>query len=172
MSRLIDIKISASFVVDWGFPTGAELGYGLRNGWVRSRDAVEIALAKYKADHVLTPAEEELALLLPVEFDRVDELAERLELSDEPVERRARFWLLIALAWLLDHRSEYDDPYGLIDYLYTDFEYPAEVAPLSGYTSLEAGDAPGLDGILERWRDSVEKWRSEYRSRASGSNSW
>ena len=133
---------------------------------------MEIALAKYKADLVLAPAEEELALLLSVDFGRVDELARELEFSDEPVERRARFWLVVALAWLLDHRSEYDDPYGLIDLLYADFEYLTEVAPLSGYTSLEEGDAPGLDGILQRWRDSVERWRAEYRARASQSGSW
>jgi hypothetical protein len=172
MCNLVQIKIPSSFVIGWGFPTGAELGYGFRSGWVRGRDAVEIALAKYKADLTLAPAEEELALLLSVEFDRAEELAKKLELSDEPVELRARFWLLVTLAWLLDHRSEYGDPYGLIDMLYADFEYPAEVAPLSGLTSLEEGDAPGPEGILQRWRESVERWRTEYRSRPSQSSPW
>jgi len=138
----------------------------------QGHDAVEIALAKYKADLTLAPEEEELALLFPVEFNKVEELAKGLESSDEPVERRARFWLLVTLAWLLDHRSEYDDPYGLIDLLYADFEYPAEVAPLSGITSLEERDAPGLDGILQRWRDSVERWRAEYRARPAQSSPW
>jgi len=81
MSNLVDIKVPASFVVDWGFPTGAELGYGFRRGWVRGHDAVEIALAKYKADLTLAPEEEELALLFPVEFNKVEELAKGLDWS-------------------------------------------------------------------------------------------
>lgn len=162
---LLEIKVPASFILEWGFPTGAELGFGFRQGWIRSRDVVDVALAKYRAGLLLVPAEEELAILLADDLDRVDELAEVLEVSDQPVELRIRYWALIALGWLFEHRAEYSDPFELIDMLYADLEYPEEVAPLSGHTPIGPGDAPGMEGILQRWCDSVEQWRLEYRNR-------
>jgi hypothetical protein len=44
-SRLVALKAPATFVVDWGLPTAAELGYGYRQGWLRPRDLVDIAPA-------------------------------------------------------------------------------------------------------------------------------
>jgi len=155
MSRLVPLRFPASFVVARGLPTGAELGYGFREGWLDRRNVVEVALAKYKAGVVLVPAEEELALLLSDELDRVEDLAASLEFSDEPDERRARFWLFLALAWLLEHRSEYDNPLRVIEMLWTDFGYPDEIRNLIGFVPAEPGELIGTEAIECRWRATM-----------------
>lgn len=163
MSRLTDLKIPASFIGDWGLPTGPELGYGFRQGWITAQDVIRVALTKYEAGVRLTPDEEELALLMSDQLEQVGDIAERLEFSDQPVERRVRYWALLTFGWLLENRSNYTDPFRLIDMLYADFDYPEEVRPFVGYTPLNPGDTPGREGLLERWRDCVDQWRREYR---------
>jgi hypothetical protein len=165
MSRLVEMRLPAPFVIERASPTGAELAYGFREGWLSRKDVVEVALAKYKADVVLSPPEEELALLLPDDLDRVDDVVSVLEFSDEPVEQRERLWLFLALAWLLDHRSDYEDPLGVIEQLYADFEYPEEIRSLVRFIPLGPGDVPGIEGIERRWHDYVERVGLEYRQR-------
>lgn len=168
MTRLVDLQLPAGFVVERALPTGAELAYGFREGWLSREDVVEVALAKYKAEVPLLPAEEELALLLSDDLDQVEELVAALEFSDEPAELRARLWLFLALAWLLDHRSEYDDPLGVIEQLYADFDYPEEIRSLVRFMPPGPGDLPGVEGIAGRWRGYVERLGAEYRERDFG----
>ncbi len=43
---LIRFNIPASFVLERALPTGAELAYGYRDGWLTRKDVVALALAK------------------------------------------------------------------------------------------------------------------------------
>src|SRR5688572_20002463 len=95
---LIRFNIPATFVAARAMPSRAELGYGYREGWLTRADVVALALAKYEAELPLSSAEEELALLLSCDLDRVDELIADLEFDDEPTEQRARLWLFLSLA--------------------------------------------------------------------------
>jgi hypothetical protein len=163
---LLEFKVPASFLVErWGLPTAAEIGYGFRMGWIRRTDVVDLALEKYEAGVPISSTEQDLALLLSEDYDRVDEWAQVLEISDQPVERRARYWAFAILAWLWERRSEFRDPFRLIDLVYAEFEYPEEIAPLARFTVLGPTDAPGFEGIEQRWRECVSRWRIEYRDR-------
>lgn len=168
MSRLVDLQLPAKFVVERALPTGAELAYGFREGWLSREGVVEVALAKYNANVALLPAEEDLALLLSDDLDQVEEMVGTLEFSDVPAEIRARFWLFLALAWLLDHRSDYEDPFGVIEQLYADFDYPEEIRSLVRFVPPGPGDLPGVEGIEGRWRGYVERLGAEYRDRDFG----
>jgi len=168
MSRVVNVKVSASYITErWGLPTAAELGYGYNAGWLSREDVVTVALAKYQKGMFLTPVEEELALLLSDDHERIDDQVKLLEVSDEPAERRSRYWALIVLAWLFDHRAEFRDPFEVIDAVYADFDYLEDIAPLAGITPLGPGDAPGTAGIEQRWQEAVCRWRAEYRDRDS-----
>lgn len=165
MSRLVSLQFPASFVTSHGFPSSAEIGYGISEGWLSRQDAVEVALAKYKAGVTLSPAEEELALLLSSEIQRVDDLLSELESSGEPVERRARYWLYVALSWVFEHRSEYSDPLQVIEMLWADFGHPDEVHTLIRFMPQEASENPGIEAIERRWQAYLDRVRGEYKAR-------
>ncbi|WP_051343211.1 DUF2247 family protein [Pseudonocardia spinosispora] len=167
MSRLVHLQIESSFAITHGYPTGAEIGYGLSEGWLSRRDAIEIALAKYKNEAPLSPAEEELALLLSDEIQRVDDLVDELQDSDESVECRARYWLYLALFWIWENRSEYADPLRVIEMLWADFEYPDEIRGLIGFMPPGDSEIPGVEGIELRWRRYLERVHAEYEERSS-----
>jgi hypothetical protein len=64
-NELINFTIPASFILKRVFPTGAEIAFGYERGWLRRKDVVDIALAKYRASQPLHEAERRLSLLLP-----------------------------------------------------------------------------------------------------------
>jgi hypothetical protein len=165
MTRLVEIELPAPFVVERVHPTGAEVAYGFRHGWLSRRGVVDVELARHEADLDLSSAEEELALLLSDDLGRVDELVDQMEVSDEPVEQRGRVWLYLALAWLLEHRSAYDDPLAVIEMLYADFDYPEDIRSLVRFMPPGPGDRPGVEGIEQRWSDFVARLGREYRER-------
>lgn len=161
---LIRFNIPAAFVVARAMPTGAELAYGFREGWLTRADVVAVALAKYKANLPLHSTEEELALLLSADLERVDELIADLDIADEPTERRARLWLFLSLAWLLEHRQDFGDPLEVIEMLYADFDYPEEIEGMVGFMPASDPDA-GVDAIERKWRAFVDRLSSEYDQR-------
>lgn len=163
--ELVRFEIPADFVLARALPTGAELAYGFRHGWLRRADVVTLALARYEAGSRLSQPEEQLALLLSDELDRVDDLVAELEISDEPAEQRAALWLFLALAWLLDHRESFDDPHAVIEMLYADFGYPQEIQGLVRYMPPVTGPSPSPQAIDDHWRRYVERRTAEYRSR-------
>jgi hypothetical protein len=171
MTRLMELQLPASFVVERVLPTGAEIAYGFREGWLSRQGVVDVALAKYEAGGPLGSAEEELALLLSDDFDRVDDLITGLEVSGQPAERRARLWLFLALAWLLEHRSDYGDPLTMIELLYADFDYPEEIRSLVRFMPPGPGQIASIEGIEQRWHDYVDRVGVEYRDRDPASAS-
>jgi len=162
---LVKFEIPASFVLERMFPSAAELAWGFRRGWVSAEGVVAIALGKLIAGIYLPGPEEELALLLSDDLDRVAELVADLEFVDEPDERRARVWLFLALSWLLVRRHEFADPHEMIEMLYADFDSPAEIRDLVRYMQPEPGQPIGLSALDERWRAWIETVGWEYRDR-------
>ncbi len=162
---LIRFRIPAEFVAGQGLPTATELFYGYRNGWLVREDVVAIALRKYEAELPLRVAEEALALLLSDDYDQVDDLVDELQYGDQPEERRARYWLFLALAWLREHPDLAEDPLEAIELLYADFDHAAEIQGLVRYMPPPPGARTGLDAIQQRWVEYVERVASEYRQR-------
>jgi hypothetical protein len=162
---LVRFEIPASFVLTRVLPTGAELAYGFRHGWLRRPDVVRIALAKYEAGICLSAPEEELALLLSDDFDQVDDLVSRLDAQDEPVEQRARLWLFLALSWLHEHRDSFEDPFEVIEMLYADFGYPEEIRGLVRYMPPVPDQIAGLNAISDRWLTYLDRVGVDYRQR-------
>lgn len=162
---LIRFNIPAEFVASHGLPTATELAYGYRNGWLARDDVVAVALQKFEAGVSLRESEETLALLLSDEFDQVDDLVGELQFGDQPQERRARYWLFLALAWLLEHPEIADDPLEVIELLYADFDHPSEIQGLVRYMPPPNGARTGLDAIRDRWVEYVEDAKGDYTQR-------
>ena len=165
MSMFTAFPLPVSFVLERVLPTGAELAWGYRHGWVSAEGAVAIALAKLEAGIYLPAPEEEVALLLSDDLDRVQQLLEDLEFVDEPVERRARLWLFLALAHVFSRRCEFEDPLGVVEDLYALFEYPDEIQGLVRYMQAPVGEPMGVDAVMQRWAGWVASVGHEYRRR-------
>lgn len=99
MSMFAASPLPVSFVLERVLTTGAELALGYRHGWVSAASAGGIALAKLEAGACLPGTEEELALLLSDDLDRVQESLDDLEFVDEPAGRRERLCLFLAPAY-------------------------------------------------------------------------
>lgn len=162
---LVRFHIPAAFVVARVLPTGAEMAYGFRHGWLSRADVVAIALAKYQAGKVSCESEETLALLLSDDLDHVDDLLAELEKSDQPFEEAAQVWLFLALSWLWENRHNYSDPFEVVEMLYADFGYPDAIKDLVRYMPAPSGQAVGLAAIDERWERWLDLVGDEYRHR-------
>jgi hypothetical protein len=163
--RSFSVALPASFVLGCGFPTSAEMAYGFSERFLSRSGVVDVALAKLEAGFELSPAEERIALLLSDEFDRVDKLVDDLHDGSEPLEKHARFWLLLVLAWVLEHRDEFDDPLGVVELVYADFDYPEEIEGLVRFMPLQPSQEGGVAALMRRWGAFVDRVTDEYRER-------
>lgn len=165
--RSFVVELTAPFVLGRGFPTAAELAFGFSEGFLSRSGVVDVALAKLEAGVELSSAEERVALLLSDELDLVDDLVDDLGVGSEPWERRARFWLLLVLSWVLENRDEFDDPLGLVELLYADFDYPEEIEGLVRFMPLQPGQEAGVAALERRWEAFVDRVSGEYRERSA-----
>jgi hypothetical protein len=162
---LVKFAIPARFVEERVMLTPAELVYGFRGGWLADRDVVSIALARLEAGEVLSPPEEELALLLSDDLGRVPELVDDLGESVAVQGDPAAVWLFLTLAWIYDHRSEYLEPLEVVEMIYADFGYPEEIEGLVRFMPASPGAATGYSAIQRRWEDFLSGKSAEYRAR-------
>jgi len=164
--RSFVVELPASFVIEHGFPTSAELAYGFSEGFLSRYGVVGVASAKLEAGVQLSAVEERVALLLSDEYGLVDELMDDLRVSSEPWERRARFWLLLVLAWVLERQDEFEDPLGVVEMLYSDFDYPREIEGLVRFMPQQLGQEVGVAAIERRWEAFVDRGTREYCERS------
>lgn len=165
MSAVWQIRLSSTFLGSRALPTPAETAFAYERGWLRRQTLVELALLKYQRGMTLHHAEEQLALLLSDELDRVDDLAAALNVSSEPNEERARYWAFIMLAWLWEHQEEVDDLALDVDCVAADLDYLDAVMPLTGLVAV----APDAVGNTRQWEERlltyIEREHARYRAR-------
>jgi len=168
MSDLVKFPITASFVLERLVPTGGEIAYGFRHGWLQAEEVVALALAKLERGLSMTEIEKQIALLTP-ENDPwvVRNLVDRLDQSDGVLRDRSSVWLFLALDWLYSQRREFADPLQLIEMLYADFGHPDEIDSLVRFMPAPSGVAIGTNAIEDRWHSYLDKKRTYFRSRTS-----
>lgn len=166
--RLVSFLIPAEFVATQALPTPSELAAGFRDGWIDEEGVVGVALAEMVAGMPLDEVMERLAVLLSDERDLVPDLVSELPSGGEsPADRR--FWLFEALAWVFEHRADFNDPVGVVEMLYADFDYPAEIEGLVRYMPAPTGEPAGVEAIERRWADFLDRARRDYATRAAAS---
>lgn len=136
-------------------PTGAESRFGYDHGFINDRDVVDLMLARYKSDKLLTGDEEDLALLLSDDLYRVREILNRVEIEEAqlPVYRRVWKYILvrqIMSSIVVDPRAAVDDP---IYDVYAAFDYDDDLLDL-----LPAPLEPDYDESIEVLRSRQRLW--------------
>jgi hypothetical protein len=132
--------------------TAEDLRYGFEHGFLKPADVITIATHEVGGgadDDVLVA----LASLLRDEISRVPDVLELLndpERVHDPRES-ARKWLYLELKAAYDERERLNDPLGVVELIYADFDYPSAVAPFVRYMPLQPGDEPGIGPLMDKW---------------------
>lgn len=116
-------------------PSWSDVDMGLRNGWLNAPAALEIAIQKI-ADNPNAPhAEVMLASTEPTETAEITEQVEKVAKAESEADRKRskRRWLYLILAWLYENRASVADPLAEVEEIYSDFDYPEEVARFVRY---------------------------------------
>ena len=163
----VTFEVSAAFVLAEDVPMTAEdLGYGFERGFLKPADIVALAtqeVGRGADDDVLVA----LGSLLRDEVGRVSEV---LELLDDPERvhdprESARKWLYLQLKAAYGERERLNDPLGVVEEIYADFDYPSAVAPFVRYMPLRPGDEPGTGPLMDRWKDYLAREGAALRRR-------
>ena len=165
----VTFEVSAAFVLaEEVSMTAEDLGYGLGRGFLKPADVIALAaheMGRGTDDDVLVT----LGSLLRDEESRVPEV---LELLDDPERvhdprESARKWLYLQLKAAYDERERLNDPLGVVEEIYADFDYPPAVAPFVRYMPLRPGDEPGVGPIMARWADYLAREGAALRGRSA-----
>lgn len=105
-----------------------EIKYGVDHQLIAPKVAIDKATDRLcgSAD----ASEDEVELAGRSESDSILELVSRLADSENAsAEESVRAkWLYLVLAWLFENRGSVSDPLGMVEEVYSDFDYPREVA--------------------------------------------
>lgn len=162
---LIKLSIPAPFIEERVRLTWREVLFGIDNELIAPEAAVHFADDRI-ANQDPSMALLELSGLQKGESTRT--LVDRLANAEPPqnADEICNKWLYIALAWILEHRAIYADPFEAVEEVYADFGYPPRIA---GFVRYMPTDEPDLGNrelneqrMYEKWRRYLDEASAEY----------
>ena len=143
----------------------SELLYGLEHSFINEKGVSEFAcegLTEESSQEAIS-----LASLLPQEsyltLDLLRELATKEPATETDKEKP---WIFLLLSFLFDNKNSYSDPLNIVEQVYSDFDYPEEISPLTRYMPASEGIEGSEDQLFKNW----EKALSDYNSFFSNQN--
>jgi hypothetical protein len=133
-----------------------EIKFGLDHELVKPKAAIEKAAEHLSGTDAAPKELVELASL--AESEPVADLVSHLTKIETPPsdERIKDKWLYLVLAWLFEHRVSLVDPLGMVETVYSDFDYPKEIASFVRYMPMDGPDLGNREQnearLFDRWR--------------------
>lgn len=157
-----DIKIQYDFavklvVLDWSI-----IYFGIKNGFFDESVAIEFAISEVEDGKTTSDQVLEISFLFKGEsvFPFIEELASIEGVNADELKEKLLF---IIMQWLFDTRQEFEDPFGMVEEIYADFDYPEEIAKIVRYMPASAREPGFGEDYLElRWIDYLAEARVEY----------
>lgn len=148
--------------LSWG-----DIEYGLDRGFLTSTGVVEYAVKRLSAE---SPAEQyELACLTGDDANDVRECVGRLAVKDvRDVGGSEKAWIFLSFLWVFINRGKYQDPLGIVEELYADFDYPESAAPIVRYMPAADPSVAGENQLFKNWSNMLESSRRELQASRSG----
>jgi len=154
---MITAKIPYEFIsqrVELGWN---DIKFGLDHQWITPKVAIEKATEGVCRSE--SASKDELELASRAESDPVADLVSCLAKAetgpaDEDLKGK---WLYLVLAWLFEARQSLVDPLGMVEQVYSEFEYPREVTPFVRYMPMEGPDLRNREQNEARMFD---KWKT------------
>jgi hypothetical protein len=121
-----------------------DLKFGFERGWLRASTVIDWAVHEVERGDE-DPALFEVASLRRGDVDELPDVLPRLDSPDHIHDPRelARKWLYLQMKAAYDRRQDLDDPLGVGEEIYADFDYPPTVEGFVRYVPLRPGDEPG-----------------------------
>lgn len=140
-----------------------DIKYGLHNGFLNSNEVVEYASKSLSTD---SPAEQyELACLAGNDTGSIWECVNRLAIKDKQrSEDSKNAWMFLVFLWVFMNRDRYQDPLGVVEELYADFDYPESVASIVRYMPAKDSSLEGEEQLFKNWSNMLESLRKELKA--------
>jgi hypothetical protein len=144
-----------------------EILYGIENSFIGAKTAVDFAIDRISKKDSTNQKELELAGLLKDEFYKISDLVTGLAENEERRnENEIKMkWLFLILSWVYVNREQYEDPLGIVEKLYADFDYPEEISEFVRYMPVQGDYNPGdhsqeenENRIYNLWHDYLNKY--------------
>jgi hypothetical protein len=138
-----------------------EADWGYHNQYLDWSDVVDMA-CDCLAENEDEPIVAELAGLSKSEASETGQLLNKLgakAIDGDEKSVKAK-WLYLSLAWLFENRASSPDPFETVEELYSDFDYPEDVAQFVRYMPVTDGYDPGAHSNEENHSRLFSKWRS------------
>lgn len=148
--------ISQRVKVGWN-----EIKFGLDHQLTTPKTAIEKATQQLCDTDTASPEVIELAGLAASEpvADLITRLA-KAETSPDDEYVKAK-WLYLALAWLFENRESLVDPLSLVEEVYSDFDYPREIASFVRYMPMEGPDLKNREQnearLFDNWKAYLDQ---------------
>lgn len=142
--------------------TWSEILYGLNHSFINDKGVVDYAFLKL--DERSSSDEIELASLSGSELYQVVDILTKLASDAIGKNIFLESWLYLFLSWIYDHRDSFSDPFGAIEELYADFDYPEDVATIVRYQLLPEGEVGGDEYLYNNWQRLISLYKQRLKS--------
>ncbi|HEV8421134.1 MAG TPA: DUF2247 family protein [Actinomycetota bacterium] len=167
---MISFELSLEFLNRQGIPLSVEdVRYGFERGWLRPQTVIEWAVHQVEKNES-DPIVIDIASLLMDEIDRVPAALDQLDSPDRIHDPRSssRKWLYLQLRAAYEKRRDLADPLGVVETIYSDFDYPQTLEGFVRYMPLRPGDDPGEVALLQRWAAYLKAEQEALKRNPSG----
>jgi len=156
--------IPLSFVQNRLVLTWPDVAWGFQNGWLDAASVVDHAVSQLAENEAASSPMIDLAGLTRSELTEVPFLLERIVTkAAESSVTSQRKWLYLTLAWFYENRAELEDPLGVVEQLYADFDYPTEISsfvrfmpPAGDYEPRAHSHAENVDRLFRKWKSYLD----------------
>ncbi len=162
---MITAKIPYSFLIQFGPLRWKEIEFGLSHNYTSSAAAIMFAQENVKIQSA--PSGEELAIADSQLDDSVLELVRSLSVHDTALDPQAvsSKWLCILLGWISENEAHFADPLGMIEELYSDFDYPDQIKHLVRYMPTNEPSLGSKEQNERRLIDNLHKYAQKCKKR-------
>jgi hypothetical protein len=139
-------------------PSWAEMAYAFDNHLIPVKTVIDYANERISTEEA--SSNDELSVAMASLDDSIAEFVHRLSNGDRgPTEHSSRLlWADILLAWAYENRTNFDDFLGVVEDIYTDFDYPKGLAPFVRYMPNEAPNLGSREANEARLVDSISDY--------------
>lgn len=154
----VTFELEPKFLLSEEIPlTADDLRFGLWHYYIKPLAVIELAVALVKRGNT-DPGIQELAALLHDETDRVEDILGVIrvhegkippEVAEDSESRRK--WLYLQLKAAYVERNLLNDPFAVVEQLYTEFGKPTAMSGFVSSVQAPPGEEPEEEPLIQRW---------------------